>query len=357
MDGHVPPPALEHDGPARSPAQEPPAAAFDPVQPPVDHRSFDEAFLAAQREFEEIIRDGYNPGNAKQKAYHYATLPNVIASLRPTLHRHGIHYMQPTEMRDVAGQAMMVVATRLTFIKKNGKTEARESIFPVCKGYLPPQTIGLLLTYARRYALLSFLGVAPEEHDDDAASVAHVGEQPSEQDIDALRRAAAEPSTAPEVLADVREQLENHNDIDVLLSKVETEADLDAVLESAAWNALPRYQRAAFEDKIEIIREQIKEAGGKRTPPVSRRAFIAQHRAKIAAEQTETAPEAKEDGDAVFYADALKRLNRCKSTAQHDAWLGLLTDDIMRKLTPVQRDSLRAESKRKRDALNGGAGS
>ena len=89
--------------------------------------------------------------------YHYADLADVIEAYREPLSKHGLAVVQPMIQRD----GHMVLMTLL--LHSSGEWLASE--FPIA-AYAKPQEQGSAITYARRYAVSSLLGIAAEDDDD-----------------------------------------------------------------------------------------------------------------------------------------------------------------------------------------------
>ena len=97
-----------------------------------------------------------NLGGGRQ--YRYADLPSVLASIKPALSDCGLVLIQ-----------LVDGGTLTTRIMHAGTGEALESHFPLPLDGLNWHGIGSAVSYARRYALTSLLGLAPDD-DDDAVS-------------------------------------------------------------------------------------------------------------------------------------------------------------------------------------------
>jgi hypothetical protein len=127
-----------------------------------------EALAAAQGEFEEIKKE--KEADAGSYTYKYADIADVLAAVRPALSKHGLAFSQPT----VIEGGTIFIRTRL--MHKSG--EWMESEYPVASyANTNHQKIGAALTYARRYAGCSMLGVAAEEDVDAGDGAATAGER------------------------------------------------------------------------------------------------------------------------------------------------------------------------------------
>lgn len=102
--------------------------------------------------------DFVTKGGQKIK-YSYAPLSDVLDACRKGLSENNLAIMQPTKMRE---DGKLIVETLLShssgeWIKSEILIESQDKT---------PQSEGSALTYARRYALSSLLGIASEEDDD-----------------------------------------------------------------------------------------------------------------------------------------------------------------------------------------------
>ena len=313
------------------------------------HANIDLAFLAAQREFEEVVKD--KTGTVDGRSYGYASLHNVIDTLRPIVNRHGMTLTHPTAFKDVSGRAWLIVTATLTHAN-TGQTKTAE--WPVAAGLVHPQQLAALNTMARRQATLSLLGAAPEESDADAADPSGSGSSAPTSSTQVECSPAPDDgpqetipaATPPEVVADVRKHMSARHEIDAALTKVETEADIEAILGGEWWADLPRGDRAAFEDKIEVLREQIKAGGGSRTPPRSRRAAIAEHQA-AKAEASAEAERADPNADAKLFTSLSMSLAKAKGKDALAAWAREATPEKLAKLNALQRESLEQTYRKK----------
>ncbi len=142
------------------------------------------ALLQFQAEGIKLQKDSINP-HFKNR---YIGLDSLLADVLPALNRCGIVVLQmPTQM-DGVGPAL---TTRLIHAESG---ETVEATMPLLATKQDPQAQGAALTYARRYALMSFLGLVADEDTDGAAkrSAAGTAEQRAEK-----RRVAAEEAPSP----------------------------------------------------------------------------------------------------------------------------------------------------------------
>lgn len=95
----------------------------------------------------------------------FASLGGVVAAVRPALTKHGLVVSQlPTYI----GDGVPALETRLMHPESG---EEIKSLMPLMMAKQDPQAQGSALTYARRYALLSILGLVGDADDDASATV------------------------------------------------------------------------------------------------------------------------------------------------------------------------------------------
>lgn len=118
------------------------------------HSTFEEAFLAAQMDFPLVKKTDKNPFFKST----YAGLPSVLEVILPILHKHELFVSQSPISED--GR----VGVRTTITHISGKSMSGEFTMTLAKN--DPQGAGSAITYARRYALVSMLGLNVDEDDD-----------------------------------------------------------------------------------------------------------------------------------------------------------------------------------------------
>ena len=112
------------------------------------------ALVAALGELRNVAKNAVNP-HFKNR---YASLDAILDAARPVLHKHGLALSQEPIFED--GKAGVV--TRI--IHMSG--ESRESTLLLPLRDQSAQGVGSALTYARRYAVSSVLGIAADDDDD-----------------------------------------------------------------------------------------------------------------------------------------------------------------------------------------------
>ena len=115
------------------------------------------ALSAFQGEIKNVVKEGKNPFFKSR----YATLDGIWDEVRPILAKHGLAFSQfPTGDNELESHVLhssgeWVSATTKMYPKDN-----------------TPQSHGSAITYTRRYAMCSILGVATEDDDGNAAQPA-----------------------------------------------------------------------------------------------------------------------------------------------------------------------------------------
>lgn len=127
--------------------------------------------------------------------YRYTPLPNIINAIRPILAKHGLGLYQEVETNE-DGE---VVVRTIIFSSDGEVLKSPDLVMPVIEMAKcnKAQSIGATITYARRYSLSAFLGIATEE-DTDAHSNGTprrpVGQKPKR----VVQTPMPEPETIPE---------------------------------------------------------------------------------------------------------------------------------------------------------------
>ena len=113
---------------------------------------------AAQAEFDTPTKNCTNPAFRSK----YADLANILAAVRPALNAHGLAVLQ--RVKSVAEG----VTVETVLVHKSGASISSGELFmPVsARGSNAAQAFGSARTYACRYSLSSFLGVAADDDDD-----------------------------------------------------------------------------------------------------------------------------------------------------------------------------------------------
>ena len=121
--------------------------------------------------------------NAPERLFRYASLASGLDIVRKTLGQHEIATVQTTAIDQSAG--IVNLTTVLLMPRANGSLRTGRSV-PISET-ATPHRMGAALTYARRYALFTLVGIAGEDDLDAPDLVAPVPTRLSEPD-EARRR-------------------------------------------------------------------------------------------------------------------------------------------------------------------------
>jgi hypothetical protein len=144
-------------------------------------------------------------GLASHNSYKYADIADIWEAIREPLHANGLAVSQ--SLSGGAKSGSMWITT--TVLHKSG--QCKSSTIDVAIGERTPQEVGSQLTYFKRYALTSELGISTEEDDDGAAASSRergqerVNGQSDEAREEAARAARAD---ADEVRGEILRRLE-----------------------------------------------------------------------------------------------------------------------------------------------------
>jgi len=128
----------------------------EPAQAPVQpHSTLAKALVAAQKDMPKVEPDGINP-HFKSR---FVTLGHLIAKARPVINKHGIAVAQ-FPSADAEGKPTLVTI----LMHESGETLQFDA--PLFLSKNDPQGQGSAITYMRRYALASALGISDQEDDD-----------------------------------------------------------------------------------------------------------------------------------------------------------------------------------------------
>ena len=208
------------------------------------HASLYEALRAAQESLPEVaknrtakVKGRSKNGNEFEYSYKYADITDVLSAVRPHFAKHGLTILQPTR---IDGNALQV-ATRIVH-DVTGQFE--ESIYPVAAIGADHQALGSALTYARRYALCSMIGLAPDE-DADGQNAANSGPPPRQHHSEP--RTNASQAKKADVWPRFVEKLRGFTDLDELerwWSSASTQAAVDAMPGTWPEQAHEEYEKA-----------------------------------------------------------------------------------------------------------------
>jgi hypothetical protein len=145
------------------------------------------ALAEAQSEIENAIKNAKNPHFKNN----YADLAEVINTVRPTLTKHGLAFIQLPGYEAEFG--VVTVTTVLTH--KSGEWISGVAGAPAPKK--DPQGVGSAVTYLRRYALAALTGIAQEDDDGETASRREAKRE--EEHADLLRQIGAAKKDNPKL--------------------------------------------------------------------------------------------------------------------------------------------------------------
>jgi hypothetical protein len=151
-----------------------------------DHKTFDEAYLAAQMEMQNPAKSHtakVPTRNGGEFSYNYASLEDTLAEVKPVLNKHGIALVMPC----VSDES--VVGTGLQLRGYGTVVDLGTLVLPTNPD---PQKVGATETYLRRY-ILGALGIVAEE-DTDANTVTHA--TPSRVESEAAGRQEVKKAVA-----------------------------------------------------------------------------------------------------------------------------------------------------------------
>jgi hypothetical protein len=135
------------------------------------------------------IRTG-RPGGA-ERSFRYASLASGLEIVRKTLGKHEIATVQTTEI----DQTARMVSLTTTLAHSSGEWIASD--WPVCPiaDMASPQRMGTALTYARRYALFTLVGIAGED-DLDAPDLCASAPPPASVPLNSCRNGISQVGNA-----------------------------------------------------------------------------------------------------------------------------------------------------------------
>ena len=125
----------------------------------IDTKPHIAAFVAAQREMRDPVKDATNP-HFRSK---FVSLKAVLDAVRGPLHKHGFCVSQQIDYDDSTSGPPCYVRTVLLH-ESGGEIVSRCPV--VCTKPNDPQAMGSAITYARRYALAGICGLAPSDEEE-----------------------------------------------------------------------------------------------------------------------------------------------------------------------------------------------
>jgi hypothetical protein len=122
--------------------------------------------MRAQAEFPSIVTD--QTADTGKYKYKYVSLGSVLNAVNPVLSKHGILVLQRID-KNASGEIAVYTTLRTTDDNEGMIVSMIPLAIPESKSG-DPQAMGSAITYARRYSLITALGLAPDEDDDGAAA-------------------------------------------------------------------------------------------------------------------------------------------------------------------------------------------
>lgn len=121
------------------------------------------ALNKAQSELGTVVKGSDNP-YYKSK---YADINDVIKTIKETLNKNGITYLQPVNVTQIGQNIVDVVDTIL--LHESGESLSSRTRIVTAPGS-DAQKFGAAITYSRRFALQSIVGLPAEDDDGNIAS-------------------------------------------------------------------------------------------------------------------------------------------------------------------------------------------
>lgn len=100
------------------------------------------------------------PKNTPAYGYKYADLDTITQTIKPILHKHGIAYLQSISG---SSQEQMTLTTRVFNTKGQYIEDTAALPVIISTKNNAAQTLGMSITYMRRYALCAMLGITSDE--------------------------------------------------------------------------------------------------------------------------------------------------------------------------------------------------
>ena len=126
----------------------------------MEHKTLAAALVAALGEMTNPQFDAVNPAFKAR----YATLANILSTIRPVLAKNGLAITQTVDPYQVEGSATWKVTVTTKILHTSGETMESAITLPASKA--DAQGIASAITYARRYALSAICNIAGDDDDD-----------------------------------------------------------------------------------------------------------------------------------------------------------------------------------------------
>ena len=126
-----------------------------------DKKTLYKAFIKAQNEFGKIVKDAKNPYfNSK-----YLTLEALIEVVRNAFGKNGLGFSQEPTTVEINNKIYVQITTQI-YHESGAEFPPKVFLMPLSQTKLTEQAIGSAITYAKRYALQSIVGISADEDDD-----------------------------------------------------------------------------------------------------------------------------------------------------------------------------------------------
>jgi hypothetical protein len=196
------------------------------------------ALCAAQAEFQPIFKSAKGAHKAG-----YAPLDVVLEMARPILNGHGLIVTQPTYVEDVTLYVRTMIVHQTT-------GETHSGAYPAGPITQEHQKLGAGVTYARRYSLLSLLGVFPENEDCDGEKAGAAGGAP----------APPPPRQQQPVIRHEAQRFINNAKAKITAAGGDIDAAhavLDALKELPSWKQLNAAEQAAIREAMPSLPDDV----------------------------------------------------------------------------------------------------
>ena len=209
------------------------------------------ALVQVQRQVKSPRKTGYN----SHRQYHYATLADILDACRPALAEAGLAILQTP----IWGPRGLELVTTLAHTSGQW-VRCRMPVLSVSD----PQAMGSALTYARKYSVLTIVGLAPDDDDDGEGAMPRPQPTPARAPQtragrpQAAGRARAQPQPTTAAQAQAAPTAAPEVDVAAWTRRIHaarTRDDLAALLREMA-SAIPEAHPARDQLRREVQRRQ-----------------------------------------------------------------------------------------------------
>lgn len=184
------------------------------------------ALCAVQKELQPAKKEGYNPHFKS----HFADLNSVWNSCRELLTKNGLSVAQ---VNGLGLENTVIIETVL--LHESGQWISGELALPLAKH--DPQGVGSAITYGRRYALASMLGIVSDD-DDDGNAASRNGQVKAEKPSAGSNTSIGDIATAAQIGLLKNRAMKAKVDLDTLIGDEFPDANGVADLSKDAANFL-----------------------------------------------------------------------------------------------------------------------